>query len=236
MFENISQLEARLNQILSHPDGYMAQAREALNVLGQRAQVATLLRGVLDDPELEQQIASRSYTHSNGFDKIVLIDSKEPEYKVRFHVWWPSESTVYIEDVHNHSWDFSSVILTGAFKFQVFQPEDQGVALYHYRKTLLQGNEHSMDYMGQSKLSCTFDSIIITGCSYMLSRDVLHRVSSIDNQVTSTLLIQGPVVKTASDIFTDQPDHKAIPIRPFESSELRQKLQNYLTVVEQNSN
>jgi hypothetical protein len=232
MFSNISELEAWLNQVLANRDDYMSQAREALNVLEQITQINTLVRAILDDTALQQKIASRSYIHSNGFDKIVLIDSKEPEYKVRFHVWWPSESTTYIEDIHNHTWDFCSAILTGAFKFQIFQADDHGKVLYHYRKSLLAGGVESMDYMGQSKLHCTFDSWIPVGCNYTLERDVFHRVISVGNQVTSTILIQGPVVKNASDIFTDQPDHEAMPIRPFESSELRQKLQNYLALIE----
>src|SRR6266568_8411973 len=233
MYSNISELKESLSQVLVHRDGCMPQAREILNVLGQKLQVAILLRAVLDDPSLEKEIASQSYTHSNGFDKIVLLDSKEPEYKVRFHVWWPSKSTVYVEDVHNHIWDFSSAVLTGAFRFQIFQTDDHGTLMYHYRKTTLQGGGHSMYYIGTSSLSCTFDGFIPAGCSYTLTRDVFHRVISVSDQVTSTILIQGAVVKNASDIFTDQSDHEALPIRPFERSELRQKIQEYLTALEQ---
>lgn len=32
------------------------------------------------------EVANRSYYHSNGFLKIVLIE-KRPKYSVRFHIW-----------------------------------------------------------------------------------------------------------------------------------------------------
>jgi hypothetical protein len=55
--------------------------------LGHPNNVVPLLQTISSDPEHLSDSASRSYSHSNGFDKIVLFSGAD--YKLRLHLWWP---------------------------------------------------------------------------------------------------------------------------------------------------
>lgn len=86
-----------------------------------------ILENILQDPIICEKIAQRSYTHALGFDKLVLVDlSKDispnlPKTQLRLHIWNPENDAVpMVESLHEHSFDFVSVILSGYLENQCF--------------------------------------------------------------------------------------------------------------------
>src|SRR5688572_21463814 len=110
--------------VRSRLDGVMGTESE--DALWQRANMAKelgrpdalrdLIGAILGDPIQLEQVASRSYVHANGFDKLVLLGSCAPIYKLRLHIWWPGRSEPELDNVHNHRWDFSSSVVTGTVR------------------------------------------------------------------------------------------------------------------------
>ena len=93
--------------------------------------IHSLLNNILEDDQLLEKLAKRSYSHTLGFDKIVLVDlSKDvspdlPKVQLRLHIWEPDNLSVpIVESLHEHSFDFVSLILTGKLENQVFQVSD----------------------------------------------------------------------------------------------------------------
>lgn len=89
--------------------------------------IICLLKEILANDELAEKIAKRSYSHTLGFDKIVLmdlskdIDSNLPKTQLRLHIWEPDNLSVpIVESLHEHSFDFISYVLTGKLENQVF--------------------------------------------------------------------------------------------------------------------
>jgi hypothetical protein len=89
------------------------------------------LKEILCDDELAHKIASRSYSHTLGFDKIVLVDlakdvNKElPKVQLRLHIWEPDNLSVpIVESLHEHSFDFISHVLTGNLENQIFSVDN----------------------------------------------------------------------------------------------------------------
>lgn len=90
--------------------------------------IKQLLLDIVQNDELLEKIAARSYLHSLGFYKIVLVDSvkdlngkKETKCQLRFHVWQPnSDSVPIVESLHEHSFDFISTVLCGNLENQSF--------------------------------------------------------------------------------------------------------------------
>lgn len=89
------------------------------------------LKEILSDDELATKIASRSYSHTLGFDKIVLVDlSKDvnkdlPKVQLRLHIWEPDNLSVpIVESLHEHSFDFISHVLTGNLENQIFSVDN----------------------------------------------------------------------------------------------------------------
>ena len=184
--------------------------------------------------QLTKEVASRSYFHYNGFDKIVLLSPESLAYKLRLHIWWPSDKA-HIENVHNHDWDFGSFMLAGSYIFQEFQQSSNGLELYHYRYT--PPNEkafYSMEFVGTKKLSCTFEANLLKGTFYTLSHYVYHCVVSDPTKLTATLMLHGPKKNSNVEVFSYNPidNPNIIDAEPFSETILLKKLQDFLMLME----
>lgn len=90
--------------------------------------VIHIIKDVLNNPELLQKVANRSYTHALGFDKIVLMDLRKDspninqKTQLRLHIWNPENTGALpiVEALHEHSFDFVSTVLTGHLENQQF--------------------------------------------------------------------------------------------------------------------
>ena len=95
------------------------------NILN-RQRMIRFVEGAIDDSSLLAEIATRSYTHSLGFRKIVLLDGRDTnlDYKLRLHIWWPQkaqkEGAPIAEGKHEHRWDFVSTVLAGMLENQKY--------------------------------------------------------------------------------------------------------------------
>jgi len=103
----------------------------AENLFDQRS-VVRLVRDVLDDEQLLERIAGRSYIHALGFYKIVLMDlskdftNHKQKTQLRLHIWNPTPSEhgevalPIVESLHEHSFDFVSTVISGKLENQQF--------------------------------------------------------------------------------------------------------------------
>lgn len=170
--------------------------------------------------------AARSYRHPNGFDRIVLMGGTSARITVRLHIWWPDEPA-NTEQIHNHAWDFSSLLLMGALRFQTYADGD---AHAKFRYSTLPpaggGTGYRLQPLGETTVSCTFDSRLPAGTIYTLDHTALHRVASLGAQPTATLIVHGPFIRQHSEILADQPlaEVSQVQVRHFTAPELRHKL------------
>jgi len=92
-----------------------------------RQNVISILEHIVSHESLVELIASRSYTHALGFDKIILVDlSKDSNSRlknqVRLHIWDPAAHALpIVEALHEHSFDFISTVLSGHLENQRFK-------------------------------------------------------------------------------------------------------------------
>lgn len=94
----------------------------------EKESVIQIITDVLNNPELLQKVANRSYTHALGFDKIVLMDLRKDvpnvaqKTQLRLHIWNPENTGALpiVEALHEHSFDFVSTVLTGHLENQQF--------------------------------------------------------------------------------------------------------------------
>lgn len=224
---SLSKLRWTLDERLYNAPDPMSVARDVLNNIGNRVQLLELLRSILSDESLANQIASCSCEHPNGFDKINLINSDNQAYKLRMHIWWHDHIVRRPEDVHNHSWDFSSIILMGSLRSQEYQISETGVDKYQYVYNV-KPFDPVVEYVGKSKLRCIFDDILMPGNCYTLSHRVLHRVTRNSSHTTVTLVVQGRFLSDKSSIYADQPlqiqNSGKLPMRWFSITDLQERL------------
>jgi len=211
--------------------------REAADVLGgirDRNQAPNILADVLANEERLAWVAERSYRHPNGFDRLVLHGGVDARRTVRLHIWWPDEPAS-VEQIHNHAWDFSSLLLAGSLRFELFQPGGD-IAKLHFRTgpPRAGGSGYRMRALGQTRVSRVFDAQLPTSTVYTLDHRAFHRVARIGTEPTATLIVHGPFRRQESDILADAPldKHEEQHVRTFDVSELRGKLQRLIAAID----
>ena len=111
---NAKQLLAQLKQQLdiyfaTHTDGEES-LNEWLVAHFSQVQLVDLLQAILADEVCLTEISQRSYQHGNGFLKVVLLNHG---YKLRLHIWFAGQPCE--ENIHDHRWSFSSLILPALY-------------------------------------------------------------------------------------------------------------------------
>ncbi|WP_327085206.1 hypothetical protein OIE66_22910 [Nonomuraea sp. NBC_01738] len=182
-----------------HPD----IAPGGMSAAGMRELMGFVVAELGRDAELRESVAGRSYAHPNGFDRISLY--REPEgVEVRMHLWW--SGVLSDETIHNHAWDFSSLVLTGTLRFQLLHGAPDGRAYGRYRSSMPPGGgvgDYAFTPEGSSSLEVAVDAVVPAGTGYRMHRDTYHRVlASVEGApLTATVVVRGPVRKGHSHIL-----------------------------------
>jgi hypothetical protein len=121
------------------------------------------------------------------------------------HVWGIN-SKEYCDstgDIHNHHWDFSSIMVNGSYTSDYFVISEEGIAMERY-KYIAEADNYTLKHIGQEKLQCLQTCYMVEGCFYTQSQSFLHKVSSAPNHLTVTLVLQGPNLTNSNDIYTKE--------------------------------
>jgi hypothetical protein len=137
-----------------------------------------------------------SYTHDNGFDKLVLFEDNDTKMKMRLHIWHPlviPGTKRTRQNVHNHRWDFSSIVLLGhadQLTYRFAKKGEEGEEFFHYRYYARGSKEHyDLEELGKTELVCLGSERFKAGQLYCIDNEVLHRVDIDDNLAAATLVI-----------------------------------------------
>jgi len=209
---------------------------KGLSLFGSAKDVADSIRSALNKPATLEQISISSYVHANGFSKIVLLSSNEPEYRLRLHVWPAGQrATEYTAaDVHNHRWDFGSIVAVGSYTHEEFRQDKTGMVMRKYEYVPLNANgQFVLRYSGEARLQRVFRCLMVAGTRYTLDADVLHHVVKENASLTATLVLQSKRYRSSALVFS----RRARKMREKVDSELlsletiRSVLSNLLSVL-----
>jgi hypothetical protein len=178
---------------------------DALSMIASPANFRSLLTQIIGDDIHLADVTSRSVWHPNGFAKIVLLS--RPLYSLRLHIWRDDSGSQAAEreNIHNHRWDFSAVLLAGGYCHQEFRPAVSGEEFfaYTYRPASSLGS-YSLDPMGTKSLRCVFNAHLSQGSRYTISSDVLHRVVPDPGEPAVSLVLEGPHLPSSVEVFATQ--------------------------------
>lgn len=222
-------LEARLaERAEAHAHGRAGALADALAPFREPPAVRALLKAFLEDEDRLRAAAGRSYVHPNGFTKIVLSAGRG--HQLRLHIWWqrPGDAVPKDSNVHNHRWDFSSVLITGGYRYQEFLPVGppdrperrdsfarepspgepgslaRGTSFRAYAYgSADDSSSYSLLPRGSRRLELVFDAFLSAGTGYALSADILHRVLGDPSRTTASLVFQGRDRRPTVDVFAE---------------------------------
>lgn len=187
--------------------GHPAALMRALAPYSDTGALCALLDAVLSEQRWLADIAQYSYAHPNGFAKIVLLHSDQ--FQLRLHIWRPGTASAATENIHNHNWDFSSILLAGGYRYQEYTTQSQGTLFYAYGyrgyRSWRGTPSYSLKPIGRRTLGCSFDAYLQAGSSYTLRADALHRVISDPDRTTASLVLQGPGIRDDVSVLAERP-------------------------------
>lgn len=198
--------QAQLQHYQNQLDQYFSTHSDASEDLSQwlcsnfsTAQLLTLLNLILKDEQTLAEISARSYQHGNGFLKVVLLDRG---YKLRLHIWFAGQ--VCEENIHDHRWSFSSLILAGVMTSQIWKDDQSGQAFseYEYHAATTQAAPYKTA-KGNNNLLLDHVQVNQAGDHYVMPKGKLHRIINPGHQLVATMMCSAP---------TEQGTTRLIPI------------------------
>lgn len=190
--------------------------------------IVDLLDDVLLHDERLQRITARSYGHPNGFAKIVIHDAGRSGVSVRLHVWPAIEpgdvaAALLRRDSapHSHRWEFASTILAGAgLLVEEYRIDPEAEADRWGRFVFEPARGPGLRPDGSAELTST--EFLVRDRDrdvYWCDADTIHMVGPLDDEMTATLVFQGPEFRDSALVFRrpdSPPDPGRTPLGPDE--------------------
>lgn len=184
----LQRYQAQLDQYFSQHQDASPALSDLLHQQFSNAQLCHLLGVIIADPTTLADVSQRSYQHGNGFLKVVLL---ERGYKLRLHIWFAGQSCE--ENIHDHRWSFSSLILAGKLRSEIWQDAAQGQALQEFIYTAAQpGTAPFKVAKGTSTLHPVNVQCHQAGQSYVMPKGKLHRIVNPGNQLVASMMCSAP--------------------------------------------
>lgn len=195
----------------------------------------SLISEILNNEELLEEIASRSYEHVNHFDKIVLIDNPDPKgYRLTLHSWNCNYGKEIPDEelIHNHRFSFWSHIFRGNLtsenflEAKEFSIEKKTFNRYVYRPSNT-GNIHDCEFDAKAQLDKIETITHKQGEVYYLNYKITHRILlPKDGENLCTFVLRGPrereYTNTYNTFYPERGQSSNVPMMTKE--ELRKKL------------
>lgn len=198
-----------------------------------------LLTQILNEPDLLQEVASRSYEHVNHFSKIVIVDNPNLRgYRLTVHIWLSeqAEKAQNEELIHDHRFSFWSHIFCGEMISENFVEADKksyerkDFRRYVYRPSKT-GNIHTCDFDSDAQLIRLEDKVVSKGDIYHLNYLTTHRVVfPRTGGCLCTFVLRGPRERnychTYNTFYPDRGTTSSVPMMT--PAELRAKIETVL--------
>lgn len=162
-----------------------------------------LLEAVLTAPGLAHLIARRSYWHSNGFAKLVLAEDTATGIRVRLHAWLDPTAAVEEPNIHNHRWEFASVVLGGSgLEVRDFQVDRSGTSHHAFAYRRPSAGPSVLEPLGSAELLESSCSVVGPGTVYTCGTDEFHRTRPVPGRQLFTLIAQGNTVLPFATVYS----------------------------------
>ncbi len=189
---------------IAGPTGFQ-RALELLYDLRNSACSARWVRALSEQDELHWRDAPVAYLHDNGYFKIPLLRSKVSGATLRLNIW--SHRLPNMENVHDHRWDYASIVLTGSLIEHQYCIHEDGHL--HHRYEYVPRGERSyyvLEARGQTPLAILQQELIGADRLYVRPYALLHAVHTDPGQSTATLQVTfNPIPAARSSVYSTQP-------------------------------
>jgi hypothetical protein len=172
-------------------------------ILARPDNLAALIKMICSNPERLAKTVEASYHHENGFHKIVLLTGKY--FKLRLH-HFGATTMIPMENIHDHRWCFSSTILSGELKMDLFTVVSKATEteeLYHFKYDSKKINgQYQTQFISQAHLKIIESRSYQPGDTYLMMPHELHRIRSTPGQESVTMILTGKPVNRKCNLYS----------------------------------
>jgi len=196
-----------------------------------------LLVKIRKNRRLLSKVASRSYRHVNHFDKIVLVGNNDPQgYRLTLHLWAPPYNKQALSDelIHDHRFSFWSQVVAGVLTADNFE-EGQDGPLYRKYRYIPEARDRTFkdfyEFCVYTHLRKIAPTQLQYGNRYAVVGPLIHQVILPRNNVTCTLVLRGPRVRSYANVFnTEYPaDNTQFDNQMFTADQMATKLETLMS-------
>ncbi|WP_372969134.1 hypothetical protein [Microbacterium sp.] len=171
---------------------------------------------ILSDDQFLESIATRSIRHPMGFDKIVLGQGADGTL-VKLDVWWEQDADW--GTIHNHRFDFSSLVLAGELQTRLYFPSAKGEE-YRFHSISIPSADRDEEWHASRLALGWLESMPVNG-RYTIDSGTFHTASSPLGTITATLVAQSAPRRSFSLASDGQPLE---PLKRISADELSARL------------
>jgi hypothetical protein len=185
----------------------------------------SLVQALLRRDARVRNLVESPFEHENGFLKVIVHEDRDADTRVRLHVWDTRRRKTGIEsDIHNHTRDFASVVLTGNLVSRRFIVDATATspAYFSYRATnRLLDRSYAFEPGPRLHLRMTDAEQVSVRTTHYDNFDALHQIFVAPRQLVATLFIQGPVKQQTTTVCALRRKHQLLSkSRPSSSKKL----------------
>ncbi len=179
--------------------------KELLEILYKQFNLNEFLLSLEKDSNILKLIASSSYTHEIGFDKIVIHPYLNTNFQLRLNVWWADKyRNASFENIHTHRWDYATVLLIGEYEYKNYKISDsEGVEKYWYNYFPRHEEAFNMKLIGRRKLSIESNEILKKGNIMSLDSFTPHKITPKEGINTISFFLNQKPIKEYTDVYSD---------------------------------
>lgn len=204
-----------LNEAAQSPRGYVHRIATRSLFMAATDLALHLLATARGSREALFKVTARSHLHDNGFTKLVFAGLGPHVPEVRLHLWGYPDQPALMQralkpsNIHDHSADFCSILLTGHMEEMIFSPQPglpqvSPAGIFSEFACGSRGERYSYDlvYQGRAELWMLETASLDPGSIHSLRADLHHRIT-VTNLPTTTLFFQGPRRRFGTSMYTE---------------------------------
>lgn len=215
-----------IDEIRADEPGFVSLLKE----FAQPVSLCSYLGELRADGARLAEVAARSFPHPLGFDKIVL-ETHETGVKLRLHVWTNTPSVNIPPDIHDHFWNYTSVVIAGALattEYEIGPRQAEGASYFHYRIHPLPDGGHRQEYVGTQFLRALSHGVLRVRSVSSQQSTTIHYVRPAIEGLCATVVLQGAPNRLVNNVYSESPPNvasKVVAESPFAPETLSALLQ-----------
>lgn len=206
---------------------------DILEVLYHSGTLKKLIENVLENDVSLNNILDRSTIHPSGLIKIIILGNDFDQPELKFHFW---PKIVSLNGIHNHYWDFASVIINDNLINYIYSYNKEGEkysSVVFTPRTFRDGsNIHDKNSTENLKLS--YINKMSKGDIYFQSHEHLHKVEPL-GKTPITCLLRGKYINESINVYIKnkpkESKNKTDVARKLTIDDLKDKLLFLLSII-----